>query len=127
MRLSAHPACADRSTPRHRVRDHTYRRQHPQRDDEREMIVVDLAVAHADRGPPGKCGSHHPTGEPWQDIGCRQQTKDHQDQIERCGQGHARRRQVKQTLDQQRLIQLGFLLSGIGSRTKRWMSMITKR
>ena len=59
MHLSAHPACAERSAAPP-IGDHSTVGQHPQGDHEREMIMVDLPVAHADRRPPSEGCSYHP-------------------------------------------------------------------
>src|SRR5829696_2775966 len=46
------------------LRNGAHRRQDPESHDQGKMIMVDLAVAHADRRPPGEGGGDQITGSP---------------------------------------------------------------
>ena len=70
------------------------------------MIMVDLPIAHADGRPPGEGRSHYATCESRPHVGSRHQTTDDQDQIQSDRQRHAGWRQVEQTFDHERLIEL---------------------
>ena len=94
--LSAAPATGDR----------TDGGQHPERDDQGHVVVVDLAVAHPDRGPPGEGGGHDEAGQPRQPVGRGHDAADQQNDVEGDGERHTRRRQVQHPGQQQRRVEL---------------------